>query len=307
MHRPPFPETVDSTMLKTFRSCPNKFYWEYLHHWKIARESVHLHAGKAFAKGLEDMRKAYWVDGHSPDDSLAIGIESLLREYGDFEAPFGSAKTADRMAGAMTFLADKYPLGSEGTEPISTRSGRAIEFSICLPLDFRHPTTGEAVLYTGRCDQIVHFAGGIFPEDDKTTSALGESWARQWEMRSQFTGYVWAARQAYENVQGVLVTGVSILKTKYDAMRVPTYRPSHMVDEWYAQVLRDLHRMKECWESGFWDKDLDDACSAYGGCIFQSPCRSLDPQPWLEANFVQRVWDPLAREERPFHPTSATN
>ena len=49
----PFPLAVDSTMLGTFRSCPQKLYRQYLQHWKPRGESVHLVAGGAFAEGIE--------------------------------------------------------------------------------------------------------------------------------------------------------------------------------------------------------------------------------------------------------------
>ena len=49
MTKPIFPHAVDSTMLATFRSCPQKFFRQYVEHWKPKAESVHLVAGGAFA------------------------------------------------------------------------------------------------------------------------------------------------------------------------------------------------------------------------------------------------------------------
>ena len=34
MTKPMFPHAVDSTMLATFRSCPQKFFRQYVQHWK---------------------------------------------------------------------------------------------------------------------------------------------------------------------------------------------------------------------------------------------------------------------------------
>ena len=58
----------------------------------------------------------------------------------------------------------------------------------------------------------------------KRQRQLGDSWARQWELRGQFTGYCWAAREAGIDVNGVLVRGVSILKTKYGSAQAITNR-----------------------------------------------------------------------------------
>jgi hypothetical protein len=146
-------------------------------------------------------------------------------------------------------------------------------------------------------DTVVNYAGGIFGEDDKTTSQLGASWPRQWDLRSQFTGYCWGAAQAGIPLQGFLVRGVSILKTKYDTMEALTYRPQWQIDRWYEQIHRDLERMVKCWEAGMWDYQLDNACNEYGGCIFRQVCLSKDPEPWLEGGFERRVWDPVGRTE----------
>jgi len=70
-----------------------------------------------------------------------------------------------------------------------------------------------------------------------------------------------------------------------------------MIDRWYAQLLRDLERMREMWEKGAFDYNLDHACAEFGGCTFNQPCLSQDPQPWLEVGFVRRKWDPVLREE----------
>lgn len=55
--------------------------------------------------------------------------------------------------------------------------------------------------------------------------------------------------------------------------------------------------MIECWKSGYWDFNLDHACTEYGGCSLTTICKSKDPEAWLPMYFTQRVWDPLARKE----------
>jgi hypothetical protein len=289
---------IDSTMLGTFRSCPQKMFRMYMQHWKPGEESVHLIAGKAFASGIEKARRAFYEDGKAAYDSVALGIDELLREYGDFECPPESAKSAQRMAGALEFYFANYPLGEDGLEPLLFADGRrGIEFTFCEPLPINHPVTGQPILYTGRADAVASFAGGNFIVDEKTTTSLGGSWAQQWDLRSQFTGYCWASRQIGLKVDGVLIRGVSILKTKYDTQQVPTYRSDYEIDRWLRQVTRDVQRMIDCWQEGYWDYNLDHACTEYGGCALRLVCKSPDPEAWLPMYFRQRVWDPLARAE----------
>lgn len=296
--RPFFPIAIDSTFLGTFRSCPQKAFRQYVEHWKPAAESVHLIAGGAFADGVEAARRAFYERGEAPADAVAEGLRALINRYGDFECPPESAKSLERTAGALEFYFERYPLGGDGATPISFPDGRSgIEFSFAEPLPINHPVTGDPLLYTGRSDMIADAFGGTYIYDEKTTTSLGQSWSRQWEMRSQFTGYCWAAKQSGLNPAGVCVRGVSILKTKYDTQEVLTYRSPYEIDRWLDQTIRDITRMIQCWEQGYWDYDLDHACSEYGGCALQSVCKSPTPDIWLNQYFIKRVWDPLAKEE----------
>ena len=62
-------------------------------------------------------------------------------------------------------------------------------------------------------------------------------------------------------------------------------------------VLRDVKKMIECWESGYWDYNLDHACAEYGGCQFRNVCLASDPTNVLTAFYERRQWNPVTREE----------
>lgn len=297
--KPFFPVAIDSTLLGTFRSCPHKAFRSYFQHWKPSEESVHLVAGGAFAEGIEEARRSFYERSQTPADSVAAGLGALIKKYGDFECPADSAKSLERTAGALEFYFERYPLGADHAIPCQFPNGQSgIEFSFAQPLPVDHPITGDPLLYTGRSDMIADAYGGTYVYDEKTTSSLGASWSRQWELRSQFTGYCWAAQEFGLEPAGVVVRGVSILKTKYDTLEVISYRSPYEIERWLDQTCRDIKRMINCWEEGYWDFNLDHACSEYGGCAFQSVCKSSDPEAWLPTYFHKRVWDPLAREEK---------
>ena len=297
--RPPFPMVLDSTIISAFRSCPRKAFLEYVLHFKSRVPSVHLHAGACFAKGLEVLRQRYYVDGDSSDEALTEALRAMVVFWGDYQEPDGHAKSLTRMLGALEYYANvAFPLDNEKAPPAVLPSGaRAIEFSFNEPIGIDHPETGDPILYCGRMDQICNFAGGLYGEDDKTTSSLGPTWGNQWDLRSQFTGYVWGAQRSGLELSGFLVRGISILKTKYDHMPALTVRPQWQVDRWLEQTRHDIARMIECWRAGYWDYNIDTACDYYGGCPFKQVCLSQDPEPWLESAFERRVWDPVGRKE----------
>lgn len=298
LSKPPFPIVLDSTTMAAFKSCPQKAFLEYIQHWKPQGQSVHLHAGGAYAHGLERARTAFYVEGRPHEECVAIGVQALLQFYGDFECPPDSAKSAERTAGALEYYFSAYPMDTDSAVPMTLPGGkRGIEFSFLEPLDLAHPTTGDPLLYSGRMDMMVDFEGMHLGEDDKTASQLGASWPRQWDLRSQFTGYVWGAARAGIRLDGFLVRGVSILKTKYDTLQAITYRPDWQIERWYTQLLRDAKRMIAAWEEGYFDWNLDHACSEYGGCPFRNVCQMREPEQLLLQQFQRRKWDPVKRTE----------
>ncbi len=606
--RPPFPKVIDSTIIASFRSCPRKMQLAYLDHYKPKSLSIHLHAGGAYAAGLEAARRAFYLDNQPEQTAIALGLKALIEFYGDFECPEDSAKSLSRMMGAFEYYFEQYPMAKDHAIPVSLPGGsRGIEFSFAEPIDFTNPETGDPVLYVGRMDMVCDYAGGVFGEDDKTTSRLGASWPKQWDLRSQFTGYCvtpetevltpqgwvciaklaqgipvaswsagkirfeipndyiemdfkgyltefdgkvhiratpehrqvvfdtysqqyktfsienlprtsgalrflsagmkeggeellpaalrllvafqadgswkdgtamrfhftkstkarrleglfdelelpyskhntqdgsfsyhvpvgtsvgtaiysllgeeklfgnwllglsgsalsifveelqywdgssrgtrgwmyftavpsnadwvrtvaalcghytsmhtqagwktnstayrvnitkghhhavhlteekqvpyegpvhclavpssyflirsagrimvtgncWGSARAGRPLQGFLVRGVSILKSKYETMQAITYRPAWMIERWYEQLLRDMKRMEQAWESGVFDYSLDHACTEYSGCEFRQVCLSADPEPWLRGSFVRKIWDPVNRREIP--------
>jgi hypothetical protein len=286
-------------MIAALRACAQKLKLEFFDHWKPHEPSVHLHAGAAFARGLEVTRLSFYSEGKSATEALALGMAALARAYGDFECPSDSAKSAGRMLGALEFYFSTWPLGADPATPARFGDKLAVEFSFAEPLHLPHPETGQPLLYVGRTDQICNFAGGLWLEDDKTTSQLGPSWGRQWDLRSQFTGYTWAARRAGLSPQGVLVRGVSILKTKYETAEHVTYRPAWQIERWEHQLNRDLIRMIQCWQEGYWDYALDHACSDFGGCPYRQVCLLQEPakREWLRTYFTPIKWDPITRTE----------
>jgi PD-(D/E)XK nuclease superfamily len=302
-----FPDIIDASMLSSYKSCGRKFYLTYLEHLKAKEPNVHLHAGKAFASGIEAARRAFYEEGKDPEEAVATGLVKLMHDYGGFSCPPESAKSLERMCGALEFYYTSYPLEHDSAVPIEMPGGkRGIEFSFALPLPIKNPDTGDPLLYCGRMDAITSFASGVFVTDEKTTTSLGPSWARQWDLRSQFTGYSWATREHGIRCDGVLVRGISILKTKYDTQQAVSYRPDWQINRWYTNMLTVVTRLVDEYRalcaSGtlsetLFEHNLDEACTSYGNCGFYDACRSEDASSWLVTNFARKKWNPLLRTE----------
>ena len=303
LKRPPFPLVFNESLRTAFVSCPRAAFWEYFHHFKHPSPNVHLHAGKAWASALETARMAYYGEGKSAEDAQALGLVTLITEYGNFQAPergSGAAKSLDRLIEAFSYYFLAFPLASDPVQPHYARDGKPmVEFNFALPIadDLLHPETLEPILFAGRADMVATYAGALSIYDDKTTGQLGQSWAAQWNRRSQFSAYSWAAREYGIPVSQVVVRGIAILKTSINHAQAITVRTPHHIAEWHVQIQRDIRRAIDCWKEGYFDVNLSDACSSYGGCMFQQACMSNNPDPWLEGGFVRRIFDPVTRTE----------
>ena len=307
-----FPLVFNDSLRAAFVSCPRAAYWEFFQHFKHPSPNIHLHAGKCWASALESMRLAYYGEKRSAEDAYAIGLARLIGEYGDFQAPergSGASKSLDRMIEAFAYYSQAFPLETDPVQPHYTREGKPmVEFNFALPIDAEdllHPVTGEPILYAGRADMVATYAGSLSIYDDKTTSQLGASWANQWLRRSQFSAYSWAAREYGLPVSQIVIRGIAILKTSINHAQAITVRTPHHVEEWHRQVIRDIRRAIDCYNEGYFDVNLSESCSSYGGCMFQQPCMSNNPDPWLEGQFERRIWDPVNRTETKIIPIEA--
>lgn len=295
-NKPVFPAFLDNTSLRQFRRCPKSGYW-YIHR-KVVTEStsIHLHAGAAYALGLEVVRKCYFNHKLPIEVALAEGARAMVIAFGDFDCPPYINKTIDRLVGALAFYFEAYPI-DKGLVPFLSASGAyGIEYNFAVPLPIDHPDTGEPILYTGRLDMLGEYRGNIFVEDDKTTSQLGQRWHDQWPLASGMQGYTWGCRQSGIPVAGALVRGISLLKNGYDTAEAPLFMPDWVITRWYDNTLLTIERIIKDYKSGNWEYALSDACSMPSKCSYYELCTSSNPESYLPISFKPNTWNPLDKQ-----------
>lgn len=304
--RPPFPTAIDSTMLSTFKSCHKKFEYSFLRNLHVSEKSIHLVAGGAFAAGLEAARmKCFTPREHQPEWLRAIppleenglfisAFRAFSQEWGTFDLALDHGKSfVNTWYALQTYLTDYHPL-TDFIQPTFTPDQiPRIEFSFAIPLPISHPETGDPLLYSGRFDMLAKWDDLLVVLDEKTTSALGDSWRKQWDLRGQFLGYCWACQQLGHPVHAAVARGTAILKTKVNFMTVPVIFPQHLIDRWYYAMLATVETMISAWKHDCFVYDFADGCTAYGGCSYSMLCSAKDPEEWV-GNYVTRVWNPIS-------------
>jgi hypothetical protein len=270
------------------------------------------------ARGLEVARRTYFST-RDPSDALHDACEAAIHAWGDFTPPDNPTRTeANKTLSAALATLQAYfrewPLDEDPLQIHAHNGTPCIEYSGALPIPgSRHPDTGEPILYAGRFDLIGDFQKSTWGLDDKTTGTdpNSDSWRQQWKLRSQFTGYVWLAREYGVTLKGFIVRGMGILRTDIKLGWALAPRPEWMVDGWLRQLQDDVKNMCEQYERLQWTsrphtssdinahpfpQTFDHACADFGGCGFLDLCSSEHPDDWLDTYEVRR-WNPLDRTE----------
>jgi len=307
-----FPEVIDNTARSAWRKCETYSMYQTFNKIKPQTPSIHLHAGAAFAKGIEMTRRGFYEQKLSIADARKLGVIELIKAYGDFETLPDSTKSCERMVLGLIAYFDQYPLDSDYLKPYYSESAESygIEFSFALPIEdetgspLLHPVTGNPLLYAGKFDMLGQAGesaknpGALFVVDEKTTAQLGNSWLKQWGLDSQFTGYCWGARSYGLPVAGAVIRGVSFLKSGNGHAEATIFRPDWQIQRWHREMVRDVKRMIRAFETRDISMALDKSiCGNYGGCSFSFLCESPNPQQWIPLHFQKNTWNPLHREE----------
>lgn len=309
---PYFPPSVDSTMLSAFASCPQRFFNEFSLRMAPVGISPHLHAGKCFAQALETVRRCVYGQGATLEEALAVALPEFLQGWGTYEPPEGSGaemKDSIAMWGAVVAYFNYWHPTTDSLTPLmwGPNNEPALEFRFAIPTEILHPETGEPIFYSGRCDMVAEYKGMVAPVDEKTSKGIGPGWMRQWLLRGQFMGYVYAVRLHGYECSHAFARGIGILKTEYKFAETPIPFQQWLLEQWWEDVHEKLGRMVTMYERmmndatdansrhKFWPYDFADACNSYGGCSYRELCRSQNKPQWY-SDFARRAWDPLSKD-----------
>jgi hypothetical protein len=286
-------------MISTWKDCNKKFEYQYLLNQRASGSNVHLLAGGAFARGLETARRAFYEQGKSHEESVGIGLVNLIKAYGpeDFDK-----KSWLRMSLALEAYFDRYNMETDVCQPLYIGPREpgvrcyGIEFNFAIPLEIKHPETGDPILYSGRCDMLGTYGDGIYVVDEKTTEYLGGTWSSKWDLRGQFKGYNWAARLHGFNCQGAIVRGVAVRKAGgIDFAEAIIKHHEWQIEEWYEQLYRDINIMIGQWMMGRFDYNFARSCE---WCDYTMICKAppeLRSDMLRSQGFIHQEWNPLEK------------
>lgn len=296
LSRAKFPQVLDSTMMLK-SACPTKFFYEHCLNLHPSQKSIHLHAGGAFAHGVEHVRKAFYIKKLPLDECLFEGWREFINYWGDYEAPENSYKDFANVSAALFDYFHQYNPNNDYVQPLIKADGTpAVEFTFSIPLPVEHPDTGEPLIYAGRCDMVGKYQNATCIVDEKTTYTFPADWARVFAMRGQFIGYTFAAQYYNMPASMCIVRGIAIQQRSIKHLEAILQFPQWQIDRWYLEMIKKVEYLKRCWQERDMPLNYGDICSSYGGCPMLDLCTSHQPENWY-GTFEVREWNPLNKAE----------
>lgn len=312
--------TWDSTSLGWFKECPRLYYYQMILGWSAKSKGIHLKFGGLYAAALERYAHAK-AGGASHDEATDKMVEWALEASGDRTVCPSCNGAPDEALPCGTCNDAKVVFHPwESNDPFKNRYTliRSLVWNVddrlatpfrtyilangkpAVELSFNFEAfqiQGQTFSLAGHMDEVVQTPDELlYVRDDKTTKGqLSDQYFRQYSPNNQMSLYSIAGKVVLERpVAGVLVRAAQIQAGFTRFVTRPVTRPQPVLDEWMRDTEQWLKLAMVYADSNHYPMN-DKSCGNYGGCPFQRVC-AVSPQhrqSWLEADFIQRRWNPL--------------
>lgn len=251
-----FPFYFSSSVMES-TSCKMKFFRQYCQKLQGVGTSPHLQAGGLLANALEMTRKAFYNDGLSEEEAIALGFDHILA------ATLVQHETKNNVSLAFAFKRyfKTFPLGGK-YQPAELADGtKAIEYRFELGLGISHPDFPEKeLIFTGKLDFLGSYEDYegkqvLFVEDDKTTGRLFripgtkevdiQKEEENYLTRGQFFGYHYAAHAIGIKTTKTLVRRIPLLKDPEAPFELWLPVSEFAIKNWFLSFSSEVEELKE--------------------------------------------------------------
>lgn len=330
-----FPHRLSTTQdFEPYNQCSYKWYLQRCCYYTKYAYNIDLEFGGEFASAIEKVRVAYYKDGKSTDEALAIG---LLHIRDNFSVSFAESniadtlKTPEKMTEVLRAYFSEYPLDSTAIIPFELADGSiSVEQTFDIELPFLHPETSKPLIMSVKPDMIGMDSNGKFVlVDEKTSKQTGMNDYTKtvdcYRTKNQFVQYVFGINHNKEKFGDLNVTHMVIrrvvvtAKAMKDMNVVEEYEFN--IDAWYQQewwrnILALVEEMLLNYElfktkqdgtnTQNINKDFIAFRKSYGNCEqffrpckFTNHCTSQEGQDLQAQGFEQKVYDKETKTEIP--------
>lgn len=326
---------IDNSSLEVQATCDKKAEWQLVHS-RIGVPSYALTYGGAVHRGLESFYRGKLPEGHERYKPFVMS-ETIDDVYKIFEAtppPAGHWRNFDKFCGMFgRYVNDYAPVADRFISVLECEQGfslplTTIKVDAYLPYPkeilFDNPgacndtfvTTEGVVLlkhihvaWTGVIDNIVDVDGRIFIMDHKTTSVEGDDFWRDFELKSQFHGYVYVAERLlgrpvlgaipnviYGREDAKTSAGLKTQREKEFQRRFVEMKPE-LVQEWSHNTINILEDFINNLVHARWPMKTFHCTTKFGLCPYHDVC-TLKPEQRLlmlmTNQYQNNIWNPLS-------------
>ena len=318
---------IDNSSLERFTTCPRSAEYYICRKRESSDERVALGFGKRIHRMLEARYEFHpnVIPAEFPrtdTSEVGTGQRMLARAqqvFADWSVGEEEHRNFSTAVDLITSYNAHYPI--EAFEVLRLPNGKpAIEVPFAVPIGelevnrellVRNPDgtitlryVGTIkVMWTGKIDLIYKREGRIYIMDHKTTSMMGPSYFREFDLSSQVCGYLWAVSKLLGNVAvaGFIVNALAIRKQtktgkRFEFERYPVPADDSLIAEFVEDVLHDVSDLIEFASRGYFPKHTKWCVGKYGPCQY-AQISSLPPHSrelmLMSGNFKTVEWDPL--------------
>lgn len=287
------PEVFDNSMVEAHSRCPRKFFYRYALRRAPIGNNFPINFGIAYHKYREEIdKKIIELDlKEVPSELHQLIASEIVADYED--PPIGHKKeflNRGRLLETLNLAFERinFDLSTGSIELIQTEQSFQV-----------HLTDEEN--FGGRIDRVVLWNGRVWTWDHKTTSRMGATFPKKFDVNNQMSGYTYAGGiLASADPAGIIIEAVYNTKTKGPEIeRFTSSRTKGQLVQWRETMIAEIadirRNFKKTPEMGYlaWPQRTG-ACEDFGGCFFKEACKSPHAgsiEHWLD-NFTQESeWD----------------
>ena len=298
---------IDSSKIDTFKTCPRKFFYEYVLGWRSETPNHDLIFGEAWHRAREHQL----LNGYN---DIQGAYEKFINYYREYFSPETDELYLPKVPATVLLALQKFAeerfMDLEDNELLYTEISGSV------------PIAEDKVIYY-RMDSVLRskITGKIFSWDHKSAKKFNKQWSEKFHLSTQNGTYTHCMYCMYpiEEVAGLEFCGTAFQHLKrasqgrpagyhVDFLRVPAFKTPDQMSTWiwnvnvvYDMIMDEFEYLSDCKEG---DQVLESfpmnttSCMNYFGCQYHDFCLSWQ-NPLQYANepplgFKQEFWDPTA-------------
>lgn len=273
---------IDNSSLEKFTTCPRSAQYYIIDKIEGANERT----APAFGGKIHKILEARYKDhvNFMPQEPGRKGTTEIMQEvaaveFKDWTPPDDDFRTYATALQFIDLYNTTYPV--EAFDIYKLPDGKpAIEMPFAVPLGEieLHDGKNIKIIWTGRIDMVYQRESRLYVMDHKTTSVMGPSYFKEFELSSQVHGYVWATQQLTgQRIDGFVVNALAMRKpTKtgkaFELLRHIVPIDQSLVEEWKSDTLTIISDFVNMAERSHFPKHTKWCVGKYGVCEYATVC-----------------------------------